>query len=133
VILWYFNQKNENIMKTMNIKISEILTIVIIFLQISCITEQLDSNIMKTGTFTVPPKGEIRIWNDTPHTAFDVKLINNNSINACEVYLVENDVDRWNRPSLFPKEVKQLSIPKNGSIFVQNYSTEPIKIAYEIY
>ncbi|MCU0467726.1 MAG: hypothetical protein MUF58_03925 [Arcicella sp.] len=121
-------------MKTISVKMSKVFAVAIIFLfQMSCKTEQLDSSIEKVGDFTVPPKGEIRVWNNTLHPSFTVKLTNNSSINACEVYLVENDVDTWNRPSLFPKEVKRLKVAKNGSVFIQNYSTEPIKIGYEIY
>lgn len=110
--------------------IKSILVIILIAFQTSCKSVDISP---KEGVIKVPPKGELRMWQNLEHSSFSLHLENNSVKNSCEAYKVSSFGSRkWISPSLLANKTLDFSIPSNGSLLLQNYSNEEITVNYKI-
>ena len=105
------------------------LTIALVFLLVSCKT--LPEITPKEGSFEVISKQNTTLWNEN-HATFSVHLQNTNTKNSCEVYIVKNGSKKWISPSLLANKSLDFNVPENASVFIENFSSENIKINYSI-
>ncbi|MEC4004199.1 hypothetical protein OX283_006000 [Flavobacterium sp. SUN052] len=111
-----------------SIKISILL--ILISFQFSCKSVDISP---KEGTIKVPPKGEIRMWQNIEHSSFTLHLENKSSKNSCEAYKVSSSGNqKWISPSLLAKKSLDFTISSNGSLLLQNYSEEELIVNYTI-
>lgn len=108
------------------------ISILIIFISFQTSCKSIDIS-PKEGIIKVPPKGEIRVWQNLEHTSFAIHLENKSIKNSCEAYKVNSiGNEKWISPSLLASNTLDFSIPSNGSLLLKNFSDEEITINYKI-
>ena len=85
----------------------------------------------KKGSFDVNSNQNLTLWN-TNHQSFLVRLENTSTKNSCEVYIIKNGSKKWISPSLLANKSLYFNVPTNASVFIENYSTDNVKINYSI-
>jgi hypothetical protein len=99
----------------------------------SCMSNSSLSSINpKSGIIELPSKGEFRIWNDSSHASFSVRLTNKSTNQSCEVYKVKNGNESWISPSLMAGETMDINVPTNGHLYFKNFNNNVLKINYAI-
>ena len=106
-----------------------ILTIALVVASISC--KSLPEITPKNGSIEVISNQNLTLWN-TNHQSFSVRLENTNTKNSCEVYTIKNGAKKWISPSLLANKSLSFHVPANAAVFIENYSTENVKINYSI-
>ena len=87
----------------------------------------------KSGTIELPAKGELRIWKNTIHPSFTVKLTNAGEKQSCEVYKVtDSGREKWISPSLLAGSSLTITVPANGHLFFKNFNNNVLKIEYSV-
>jgi hypothetical protein len=100
----------------------------------SCnICRNINSNVTKKETITIPAKSDFSIWKGLEHCSFTVTLENENPSQSCEVFYVrKNGKEKWINPSLLPKTSLQVSIAKDGYLILKNFNPNEFSIQYTI-
>lgn len=101
-----------------------------VFCQFSCKT-QIDIS-QTTATVVVPAKGELKLFENIANGSFSINIKNKSVKNSCEAYTVKNGNKKWISPSLPVNGELNFSVPKEGSVLLENYSDENISITYTI-
>ena len=110
--------------------IKSILVIILIAFQTSCKSVDISP---KEGVIKVPPKGELRMWQNLEHSSFSLHLENNSVKNSCEAYKVNSiGNEKWISPSLLASKTLDFTIPSDGSLLLKNFSDEELTINYKI-
>jgi hypothetical protein len=104
------------------------------FIFSSCSTSQGITNVQpKSGTITIPAKGEFRMWQNVTHGAFTVTLANSSPNQSVELYKVKsNGSEKWISPSLLANSSQQVTIPADGHLFIKNFNDNAFTISYQI-
>ena len=106
-----------------------ILAIILVVASISC--KSLPEITPKKGSFEVNSNQNLTLWREK-HQSFSVNLENTSTKNSCEVYTIKNGSKKWISPSLQANKSLYFNVPANASVFIENYSTENVKINYSI-